>query len=79
MHSFLANVSDDHEHENDCEIQAVVEFTRVQQQVIQMYNALCQEKNQAEPDETLSYSGPNDGEDKTQVWTARQRVSQESP
>lgn len=68
LYTFSANVSDDHEHEDDCDIQALVEFTRVQEQVIQMYNSLCEETSRVKEDGVLSsLCGPKEGEDKIQV------------
>ncbi|XP_028409755.1 rab3 GTPase-activating protein non-catalytic subunit-like isoform X2 [Dendronephthya gigantea] len=52
------NVSDDHEHEDDCDIQALVEFTKVQGQIINTFMSLCQEKKN-----TRSKEGANDFKD----------------
>lgn len=62
-----ANVSDDHEHEDESDVQALVEFTKVQEQVIQMYNTLRQEKNKVK--EAQDQSGLKDEDDKIQ-WFA---------
>ena len=44
-------MSDDHEHEDDSDIQALVEFTKVQEQIIHMYTTLCEEKKNSEAKE----------------------------
>lgn len=44
----IANVSDDHEHEDANDIEALVEYTKVQRRIIDMYKTLHDEKKRIE-------------------------------
>jgi hypothetical protein len=62
-----ANVSDDHEHEDDCDIEALMEFTKVQEQIISMYTSLREEKKNLERKEDVEKLDVKDSEEKVKV------------
>ena len=62
-------MSDDHEHEDDCDIQALVEFTKVQEQIINMYTTLCEEKKASGGEEDADELDVEDSEEKIKVTT----------
>ena len=62
-----ANVSDDHEHEDDCDIQALVDFTKVQEQIINMYTTLCEEKKDSASKEDVDETEIVDNEETVKV------------
>ena len=63
-------MSDDHEHEDDCDIQALAEFTKIQEQIINMYTTLSEEKkNLRGEDEDDNEANLNDNEEKVKVRT----------
>ncbi len=62
-------MSDDHEHEDDCDIQALVEFTKVQEQIINMYTTLCEGTKASGGEEDVDELDVEDSEEKIKVTT----------
>ena len=70
-----ANVSEDHEHEDDCDIQALIEFTKVQEQIINMYTTLSEEKKNLGSKEDVE-ENQKDNEEKIKVKTISHKKRQ---
>ena len=62
-------MSDDHEHEDDCDIQALVEFTKVQEQIINMYTTLCEGTKASGDEEVVDELRVKDSEERIKVTT----------